>query len=227
MSTNNLHVVFHVARMGEFWREVVGELVGYLNGSGLHNEASSLTAVMVGPIERDFLPFDDNKWTIHEGGGLEQYEYPSLEHVRRIAKRDPGSFILYIHTKGVRIEEGRTYRAQWRRYMAHWLITRWRESIEKLEDGYDVVGSILHKAPYPPHYSGNFWWATASHLSSLPVPAPQTFDSNRRAWAEFWLMASDPKPAAFCWGPELPDLLADYWKSLYGDPLPQGRKLIR
>jgi len=85
----------------------------------------------------------------------------------------------YIHTKGItavtrfldtgNYEQYRNY-FSWRQLLNWGVIEKWRDCHEMLnEHGFDVVGALLKKSPSP-HFSGNFWWATASHIRQLPNP---------------------------------------------------------
>ncbi len=195
---NNLHVWFHVATLGSFWREVVSELHGEIGGSRLYDHANTLNAVIVGEEQWTKTPLQSSRWKIHQGGELWRYEYPTLQGLWRQAKAEPDAYYLYLHTKGVREENGRQFRALWRRWMSYYLVTRWRESVALLAD-HDTVGSMSIGPPLP-HYSGNFWWARGDWLAQLPEPAPIEFGVNERVWAEMWLMHHEPRPRSYCWG---------------------------
>jgi hypothetical protein len=47
-------------------------------------------------------------------------------------------------------------------------IDNWEKCIQLLRDGNDTVGCNLQGEPTP-HYSGNFWWTTSSHIRALPL----------------------------------------------------------
>lgn len=88
------------------------------------------------------------------------------------------SKILYTHTKGAA-----NYRPDqdiWRREMTAGTVYRWKECVDLL-DNYDAVGCRWRRDPWR-HYSGTFWWATSSYLSSL---APISYV--RRDDAEAWI----------------------------------------
>ena len=219
---SNLHIFFHIARMGSFWREVVEGITGAINGSRLHNAATSLNAVTVGDAgSLDFLPLDSKKWTVRDGGPLTGYEFPTVQAVWEFAASHPNDRILYLHTKGVREERGeRMLRMQWRHWMTANVVTRWRECVWALENGYDVAGGWWSLA-ISPHFSGNFWWANCSYLRGLSKPVPITDDINKRVWAELWIGFNNPQVYSF--GPPDPHLQGAYWKQIYQSDYRDGR----
>ncbi len=205
-----LHVYIHAASMGDHWREIVAELVGMIDGSGLYDAASSLRCVVVGKGETRYLASRGlPKWeTVEYGGWLDEYEYPTLRALWEHACKDPSGYYLYMHTKGASAGpegkagaySGKRFRDRWRKIMAYYLVTRWRERVEELA-GHDAVGCFPIGGPLP-HYSGNFWWARGEHLARLPEPAPmpwgQPGGEHPRLWAELWL-ESVPGNFASCY----------------------------
>lgn len=211
------HVFLHVATMGSFWREVVSELCGEINGSGLYDRAASLNAVVVGGERWAKTPLTYQRWRVFEAGELWRYEYPTLQRLWRHARDETDGqrgHYLYLHTKGVREENSRRYRAMWRRWMSYYLVTRWRDSVTKLEDGFDVVGSLAIGEPMP-HFAGNFWWARGDYLATLPEPRPVEFGINERVWAEMWVCHRQPRPKRFDWGTPKGSLDATWELELY------------
>lgn len=194
-----IHVYFHVAMMGSFWRETLCELCGEVAGSQLYDVADTLTACRVGEGTAKKTPLHGSKWKSRYGGEIARFEYPTLELLWEHACREPDAVFLYFHTKGVRDEVHRTFRAGWRRIMSQQLIARWCDCLEKFDEGYQAIGSLYSSWPFP-HYAGNFWWAHGSHLSTLPKPAPIEEGINKRVWAEMWLMHKLPRPVIFDWG---------------------------
>jgi GR25 family glycosyltransferase involved in LPS biosynthesis len=109
------------------------------------------------------------------------FERPTLDLLRTFCVFHEGAKVLYLHTKGASHEGGVTRFAEWRRYMLHFLVERFLHCLDALERS-DVVGCDLMSHSRP-HFSGNFWWATARHLSRLaPVPA------GSRHEAEWWVL---------------------------------------
>ena len=90
----------------------------------------------------------------------------------------------------------------WRFYMEYILIDKWEKCVEKIKEGYDVVGTEMKPASYsylikkniPRHYAGNFWWMTMKcfreHLHTLQ------FDYNA---VENWHIADENIKAFNIW----------------------------
>lgn len=198
-----LRVYFHVAMMGEFWREIAAEVWGQIDGSGLYDDAHELTAVLTGDDCRRYVPWRGQpKWReIVTGQDVAQaYEYPTLYQLWQDAQEDPGAAYLYLHTKGASARPSpdkpcqwisRRGRDRWRRIMARHLIGDYRRAVADLSD-YDTSGCWLVPAEIP-HYGGNWWWARGEWLAGLPRPEPAPWGwpggDHPRLFAELWLMS--------------------------------------
>lgn len=86
--------------------------------------------------------------------------------------------ILYFHSKGStsfakninyqNITRHKEY-YYWRKFMNWGVIDNWRKNVDALKH-YDTSGCDYLNSPAP-HYSGNFWWAKASHIKKLSDPS--------------------------------------------------------
>ena len=91
------------------------------------------------------------------------YERFTLLQIKKYINIDDK--ILYIHSKGVSRSKNNNI-LDWRNCMEYYLIHKYEECIKSL-NVFDVVG--INYLIYPkPHYSGNFWWATAKYYNTLP-----------------------------------------------------------
>ncbi len=182
-----IRVFLHVAGMNHY-REIVAELSGMINGSGLY-DAAELTAVTVGTC--DLSGLFGERWQTRGGGPLERFEFPTLRHLHAIAQTHPEDSFLYLHTKGASQPARRASRDAWRRYMARCVITDWRQCVDLLGD-HDTVGTEIRQPPKHAnmHYAGNFWWARGDYLSRLPQPVPKFVWKGERYAAETWLLDS-------------------------------------
>lgn len=118
------------------------------------------------------------------------WEHSTLSAVRSwAAVNDPGA-VLYMHAKGsYHVTE---LNQAWRECMTEVLVGRWRECLEIIRRGGDVVGSHWFgldatDAPFP-HFAGNFWWASSAYVAGLPEPGPV----HDRYSAEAWIGMNDP-----------------------------------
>ncbi len=170
----------------------------YLNTiykSGLYDNVEKIFIDYVGSDSFPMLNinFDiDNKIIYKKiSNNLDTYELLTLSDIYKFCVNNKEYNVLYIHTKGITgdinicIED-------WVSYMIYFLITKWKNCIELL-DFNDTVGVDLRNYPTL-HYSGNFWWASANHIRSLPDPIvfnnlekyPNPLNSIRHN-QEFWI----------------------------------------
>jgi len=186
---------FHIATMLEHenrWKSIVDELMNDLNNGGLLKNTDLLTKVYLGPEACKFK----NKTTknikiISAGADLSLYEGPTLRNLwERCMSSDEEFYVYYIHTKGVSYPPN-TKSESWRQSMSDAVILNWKKCVKVLDSG-EKTCSIMWKAGKPgrstDHYSGNFWWARASHIRTLEKP-----ETLVRKHFEYWL--SPPKSA--------------------------------
>lgn len=165
---SRIGIFYHVALMGN-WKEVDGQIMGKLKESGLLDRADLFVR--------------------NECKDLRQYEFPTLNMLDSFSIRNDYS-VLYIHTKGVSRTEPSI--ADWRECMLYWNVERWKECVDKLDRGYDVVGINIEDKPIR-HLQGNFWWANTEHIRRLgtieEVTFPPRHDLTDRHKAEFWVLS--------------------------------------
>lgn len=112
---------------------------------------------------------------IHTSNRTDLWEYPTLDLVKRnCIAADEEYNIFYFHLKGLsRLGDGRV--TDWRHFMEYWMIDHWRDCVEKLESGYDLVGTNIIEQPWL-HSSGNFWWSKSSYIKKLdPLQSPEQY----------------------------------------------------
>lgn len=96
---------------------------------------------------------------------------------------------LYLHTKGA-LYKGHPTWAAWRRCMMGVVVHSWKSCIRDLEQGFDAAGPhFLTPQAYPiigniSYFGGNFYWATARYLATLPKLDP---NGPSRWHAEIWI----------------------------------------
>jgi hypothetical protein len=70
------------------------------------------------------------------------------------------------------------------------VIWRWRECVANLEAGFDAAGPHWLNCPmgHNQHYfGGNFWWAKAAFINTLPPMAENATEHQQFYEAEVWL----------------------------------------
>lgn len=149
-----------------------------------------------------------------------KFEYPALCFLRRKCIEED-CLVYYFHTKGITYQNLTTGDRKfnnfkrnieaWCMMMEYFIFDKWRVAVNLLSghqttaaDGpqhrplagerFDVYG--CYRFPPPPMqyylYAGNFWWARALYIRTLP-----DFDESRMAadrfFAEEWLFRGKPK----------------------------------
>lgn len=169
--TTKIAVFFHNAIMGDY-APVEKEIMGSLRESGLLERA-------------DVFVKNDCKDT-------ELFEFPTLELVDQFAVYHPDYYILYLMNKGVSRPDIQPIR-DWRASMLYWNVTKWKECVAKLDEGFDAVGINVVDSPKR-HFQGNFWWVKAEHIKRIgtvhdvrfmPIPG---FNMTDRHKCEFWVL---------------------------------------
>jgi hypothetical protein len=126
---------------------------------------------------------------VHCSDNPQEFELPTLRLMHEFSLNSPNTKVLYVHTKGIsyakddpRYEPG----LDWINYMLHFLCEQ-SEHCLKLLDSHDVAGCNFSESPKP-HFSGNFWWATAKYLKGL-----DTGLLTDKMSAEWWLHSGSVK----------------------------------
>lgn len=110
----------------------------------------------------------------HTSNRTDLWEFPTLDLVKRNCDAADEEYnIFYFHLKGLsRLGDGRV--TDWRKFMEYWMIDHWKDCVEKLESGYDLVGTNIIEQPWL-HSSGNFWWSKSSYIKKLaPLVHPES-----------------------------------------------------
>lgn len=162
-----LHVVWHVASIGPWWKDIAAEQIGQLAACGLYR----VTLTHVGdPKNAAWLIEESQRAKIEleiawDSPELRLYERPALRLIRRLS-RSSDKPLLYLHGKGVTHHpQAEPLYHDWRRLMMRELVAPWRTHLRDL-DSYDLIG--VNWWTSTPHFSGNFWMARADWIRRLP-----------------------------------------------------------
>lgn len=209
-------ICLHVGAISPDGLTIFQEQVQLLRNTGLYDLAID---VCVGIVGDHFTP----EWISHPKLSVMYhdkdhtcYEMLTLNHLKKRLCHFhlSDAFVLYIHTKGVRSRHLHNTKAvdQWRRVMEYWLVTRFRRCLRlMMEHNLDTLGgNVVNLCPDKSrkhifqvnpdhcfHYSGNFWWARASHLLQLPdleTYRQHEYDDHDlyRLRAENWILSRYP-----------------------------------
>lgn len=172
---DKFYVYIHVCCMNN-WKEVVGDIFSDIKQSGLYEKLNEIRCfVLSHNLEEDLAFFDDKKTKIiGSSTDFNLYESCTINALHEDALVDGGldhdmktnnTYVLYLHSKGVTKPHDEGVK-DWVKCLKHFNIYKHGECIQKLMDGYDVVGINFHLTPKY-HFSGNFWWTSYQHLRSL------------------------------------------------------------
>jgi hypothetical protein len=126
-------------------------------------------------------------------------EVQTLRELREFSMAFPDHRLCYFHVKGLSYpptHPGYQSAMEWRHRMQNVVIRRWRECLMYMDRGVESVGQWWNVAPNGSYWAGNFWWATAEFINTLPPIITEGQHSHGRYEAELWIGA----------GPKLPKL---------------------
>jgi hypothetical protein len=164
-NTNN-NIFYHLLCINDGfdrWKRTYAKIIN----SGLINQIDNIYINLVGTYKYDYLESLNNFYkTIPRIGLNDTNESETLNLLLDFCKSQKGGRVLYLHSKGVK----RTYQdnvckeciQDWIDCMEYFLIEEHQVALDYLRT-YSTCGVNLKAM----HYSGNFWWATTSHIATL------------------------------------------------------------
>lgn len=183
-------IFYHVAQVG-LGAFVYQQQIHRLHASGLIRASSHIHIGVNGDQELFNVP---KKAIVRRNEDWTE-ETETLISLSDFCSDNPDYKVLYFHTKGVSSDSIDAH--SWRLNMEYFIIDRWRECVSRLDE-YDCVGANLlptESFKFPDgrvsrreegtfHFSGNFWWANATHINSLNNTYLMSFSRYDR---EFWI----------------------------------------
>ena len=162
------------------WRELVDLKIDLMKSVGLWEAFSEINlCVHYNNAEFDQLRFDTKddpriRIIFHTDSVRtfgEQYTNRTIK--QEVDACDADAYIFRMHTKGLNWINT----PDWERVSAYTElldqhnIVRWKEVVQKLDQGYDATGIYWVKNPWP-HFMGNIWWATSKYIKQLKILPP-------------------------------------------------------
>lgn len=187
-----------------FWKSIVKQQMNIITKSRLREICDNIFICFLGNKQSIQWILNDKIKLICHSTNLLHFERLCLQTLKEQCKNyDDRTKILYIHSKGVsKISAFRHNIMLWRQYMEYFLIERYKECLQYLDEGYDTVGLNLlnggndykiDKENHKWHYSGNFWWSVASHLRRIPDIPDIPMNKNNAYWlCERWILQPLP-----------------------------------
>jgi hypothetical protein len=176
----NVVAFYHVFTAGA-WEQPVAEYLAALRASEFPGRVH---VGLVGPPQRRHAALQALGDVEVVAEADEGWEQVTLAHLHRYSQAHSGA-IGYAHSKGA--SDPAPWKVEWRRSMTAHVVARWRDALHGIEAGADLAGAHWIDDGTPPHFSGNFWMASASYLRTLPPCA-----TGDRMDAEFWVGQNEP-----------------------------------
>ena len=207
-------IFYHIAQMG-MSAFIYQQQLHRLYTSGLIEAADYIHFGVNGDNELFNVP--DKVVVVQNKNWKEETE--TLISLRDFCNLNPDYKVLYFHTKGV--SKGTLTVNAWRLMMEYFVIDKWRECVEKLNE-YDCVGSNLSPVgetlwsngtitkPVEGSYNftGTFWWANAKHIQTLN---DDLLYSDYRIDRELWIGSNPNSNPTTLYQPEECNLYMDLY----------------
>ena len=202
-------IFYHVGQIiGSNWEILYQEQMHSLVSSGLYKKASFIHIGVNGSM---ILPFVMDKCIVHYNHESNwNSEAQTLNSLWDFSNSTNVPFkVLYLHTKGTMWnhrtdDHGKSvnFRSNaWRLLMEYFVIHRWRDCVECLDD-YDSVGcewsqdgtlyGIEKYVETDGYYRGNFWWSKTDYIKRLDPQFLYEGGVAQRYQSEQWIGTKNP-----------------------------------
>lgn len=160
-----IHHFYHAYADGS-WREPLTEHLTALREHGLMDSLATFQVGVVGgeASRREVISLLDDATIIAEAD--EGWEQVTLFKLRDFARDNDGVY-FYAHTKSA--ANPTDINIGWRKSMTYYNVVRWQDALSHLAE-HDAVGCHWLGRFDNPIFGGNYWWANARHIRSLPEP---------------------------------------------------------
>lgn len=183
------------------WKKVFLDQINYLVNSDLFNNTEKLYLRVFYSDENELFFIQNlikNYTKIYlTSTKINEFEFGILDLLQNISLEE-NFYCYYFHTKGVSIDENNVFKyhksndlinlkinvESWRKYMEYFLIDKFENCLEVLDNNYDACG-VQYTTNPKEHFSGNFWWSKSEYIKKLPKI--NSLDKTRRHNAEFWI----------------------------------------
>ena len=197
-------IFYHIAQMG-MSAFIYQQQLHRLYTSGLIEAADYIHFGVNGDQELFNVP--DKVVVVKNKNWKEETE--TLISLKDFCNQNPNYKVLYFHTKGV--SKGNLQTNAWRLYMEYFVIDKWKECVEYLND-YDCCGTDH----YNHFFAGNFWWANAFYINKLNN---HYLESNYRLDRELWIGSCSHHKAKCLRYSKMAGEIGDFYIDIYDEKL--------
>lgn len=180
----NIKVFYHAVDLPHF-SSIVNEQLNEIKISGLLDVSEIYVVCNYNESSYDLLKQQykncaNIQW-LSQKNIPNDFEIPTLNLMKDMADHSENEFLaLYLHCKGITHigSHCETPTKHWRWLMNYFNITRWKDCVSKLNEGYDAVGCLMNNDIMPKHFSGNFHWTRSTFLkkcNKLKLPHTVNF----------------------------------------------------
>ena len=169
--SNNMFSIVYYCCLILDWKNVCKKNADTIFKSNILNDKRCRSFTIIFTGEKNLIGelkniFNNNKIIFeYKGNNIKSHEYYGINKIKILADNYKNDKLLYFHSKGITRNSGAS---DWVEYLEYFNIINYKKCLKKLSK-YDVVGTEYSSKPKH-HMSGNFWWATANHISKLVVP---------------------------------------------------------
>ena len=142
------------------------EHMAALRSSGLLDECEMSVGLTGQPMAAAFLRASTEHTVVAEDPkGWEQCTIAAMQSA--LPDMADSDIVFYAHAKGSAFPS--EFNDSWRKTMQHFNVDHWRTMVDALTD-HDIACIWWISANYHPHPhpQGNYWWARAGYLKTLP-----------------------------------------------------------
>jgi len=202
---NNKIVIFIHVCYSEQGLFIMNEQIEYIIKSEIFNYIDTIYLCIVGLDEKIEITYPKVK-IYYTDPNYYLYELRTINEIHNYSIHNIETYILYIHTKGVRNAGNPDVVKSWRNMMEYFLIEKGLKCIEGLHY-FDVIGNniinqkctnfkdVCVNKNHCYHFSGNFWWSKSSYIQKLSKLDLINLDEQHsyRYKAENWILSYENK----------------------------------
>jgi hypothetical protein len=175
-------IAYHAYLVEGFYQSMIEEQFNLLLKSGLYDICDKFYIGIVDPSGNSKFVLPEKAECVSYPDNKEETE--TLKWIKEYSQNNLGDYVLYFHTKGISRISPAT--ESWRKYMEYFVIEKWTNCVQKLDEGYDCCG-VEWRTDWLgdlPHFSGNFWWSTTDYINTLDH---SYLDKPGRYFRESWI----------------------------------------
>jgi hypothetical protein len=201
-------IYYHIFTINN-WVEIVNEQFDLLKKSNLFDHSLIKVGILyihIKDVDIAKTLFDeyDNVEIILIKPNTDVGESETLIKLKEYSTNcDENRNVLYIHTKGVtQYSSVRELPVKkWRNMMEYFLIEKWEDCVNKLNEGYECcgvnyqnhAGNIKGETTLIKIFNGNFFWTKTDYVKKLD----ESILFEHRYSAENWISSSNPNTFSF------------------------------